>query len=198
MFGLFFRETKKWDIIKETEFQAANTTNFNTQRKLKKLGKGKINYHEETEREDLLKMYSGFDIDTPMGLQHKVCFDLLKGSKEYEEHGKMQHSLFLQMELGGALSSKLVMRRIRTTVLLIMHTIQLGKKDFTKYKVTPFALFQHSKIAFVSLILKSQCCGKGLKQRSIFTLLFVIITIIISSIIRLGSIGHLVFHIYLE
>ena len=42
-----FRETKKWDILKESEFHAANTTHYNMQRKLKQLEKGKIDHHQE-------------------------------------------------------------------------------------------------------------------------------------------------------
>ena len=42
-----FREIKKWDILKESELQAANTTHYNMQRKLKQLEKGKIDHHQE-------------------------------------------------------------------------------------------------------------------------------------------------------
>ena len=44
-----FRERKNWEIIKETEVQATNTTDYSIQMKPKKLGKGKIDHHYEIE-----------------------------------------------------------------------------------------------------------------------------------------------------
>ena len=35
-----------------------------------------MDHHDEIEPEDLLKLYSSFDVTTPTGLQEKVWFDL--------------------------------------------------------------------------------------------------------------------------
>ena len=57
-----------WDIIKDEEFREANVVFCRMSQKLKECGKAKVEHHEEIEPEDILKLYSGFDISIPSGL----------------------------------------------------------------------------------------------------------------------------------
>ena len=66
-----------WDIIKDEEFREASVVFCRISQKLKEYGKAKVENHEEIEPEDILKLYSGFDISTPSGLLEKVWFDLV-------------------------------------------------------------------------------------------------------------------------
>ena len=67
---------RNWDIISDKEFREANNVFETMLVKLKESGKGKIGHFEETEPEDILKLYCSFDIESPEGLLHKVWFDL--------------------------------------------------------------------------------------------------------------------------
>ena len=45
--------------------------------RLKQCGKGKVESHPEIEPEDIRKLYSSFDVETPGGLQENVWFDIM-------------------------------------------------------------------------------------------------------------------------
>ena len=66
-----------WDISRDEGFREANVVFSRMSQKLKVCGKAKVVHHEEIEPEDILKLYSGFDISTPSGLLEKVWFDLV-------------------------------------------------------------------------------------------------------------------------
>ena len=62
--------------MRDVEFKEANVLFGRVCDNLEGCGKGKVDHHDEIEPEDLVKLYSCFDITTPTGLQEKVWFDL--------------------------------------------------------------------------------------------------------------------------
>ena len=64
-----------WNIIREVEFKETNILFGRVCDNLKACGKGKVDLHDEIETEDLIKLYSSFDVTTPTDLQEKVWFD---------------------------------------------------------------------------------------------------------------------------
>ena len=73
----YFSELFVWDICNDVEFTNANKSWINVAKLLKKCGKGVVEHYKEIEPEDLQKNYESIDINTPVGLQEKVWFDIL-------------------------------------------------------------------------------------------------------------------------
>ncbi|XP_060793158.1 uncharacterized protein LOC132896388 isoform X3 [Neoarius graeffei] len=67
------------DIIKDTEFSEANKSFRAASVQLKKAGKGDVVHHSPIDEHDIKKLYSSgvFNQNDPLGLQHKVWFELM-------------------------------------------------------------------------------------------------------------------------
>ena len=59
------------------EFRNSNQCFENKLKEIKANGKGETNHYPEIEPEDLKKLYSSFDLDTPAGPFEKVWFDIM-------------------------------------------------------------------------------------------------------------------------
>ena len=65
------------DIINNDVFRNSNLCYKNKLKETKANGKGETNHYPEIEPEDLKKLYSSFDLETPTGLFEKVWFDIM-------------------------------------------------------------------------------------------------------------------------
>ena len=72
-----FLELKSWDIKADSSFIECNQIFRTMQVRLKQCGKGKVESYPEIEPDDIRKLYSSFDVETPRGLQEKVWFDIM-------------------------------------------------------------------------------------------------------------------------
>ena len=70
-------ELKSWDIKADSSFIECNQIFKTMQGRLKQCGKRKVESHPEIEPEDIRKLYSSFDVETPGVLQEKVWFDIM-------------------------------------------------------------------------------------------------------------------------
>ena len=73
----YFIANKGVDVVNDTEFKRANDVFYAVCAKLKKEGKGAVIHKEPICNEDLHKLYSSLDMDSPAGLQNKVFLDYM-------------------------------------------------------------------------------------------------------------------------
>ena len=76
-FQRYFLNRLGFDIIKAPDVSLSNTCFKNMLRTIIKSGKGDINHYPEIEPEDVKKLYSSFDLNSPTGLLEKVWFDIM-------------------------------------------------------------------------------------------------------------------------
>lgn len=72
-----FEKTKQFDIVNAAEFKPANKVFGAMLVQIKKEGKGDVQHKSPLSKEDLRKLYSFFDLDSPKGLQDKVFVDFM-------------------------------------------------------------------------------------------------------------------------
>ena len=72
-----FEKERKIDIVNGSEFKSSNNIFSAMLVKLKKEGKGLVTHKNPLTKEDLVKLYSSFDVETPKGLQDKVFVDFM-------------------------------------------------------------------------------------------------------------------------
>ena len=72
-----FEKERKIDIVNGDEFKSSNKIFSAMLVKLKKEGKGSVTHKNPLTKEDLVKLYSSFDVGTPKGLQDKVFVDFM-------------------------------------------------------------------------------------------------------------------------
>ena len=68
---------KKVNIIEDVTFASSNKIFLALLTQLKRNGLAKVNHHPEITKDDLQKLYSSFDLNTPKGLQQKCMFDIM-------------------------------------------------------------------------------------------------------------------------
>ena len=73
----YFMQKLQIDIISNKTFTVANTVFQNMLKHIKEVGKGDTTHYPEIEPEDLKKLYSGFDINSPAGLLEIVWFNIM-------------------------------------------------------------------------------------------------------------------------
>ena len=73
----YFLKERNVDIINNDVFRNSNLCYENKLKETKANGKGETNHYPEIEPEDLKKLYSSFDLETPTGLFEKVWFDIM-------------------------------------------------------------------------------------------------------------------------
>ena len=137
-FGLqrYFKEKNKFDIVEDDRFVEANTTFKNMLIKLKKAGKGDTNHYPEIEPEDLIKLFEGFNINDPTGLQNIVWFYITyflirRGRENMREMTKESFKVAKEkMPLKCITFTKLSVKVIRITVLTMVHRLQQEKDAF--------------------------------------------------------------------
>ena len=76
-FQRYFLNRLGFDIIKAPDFSLSNACFKNMLKTNIKSGKGDINHYPEIDTEDVKKLYSSFDLNSPTGLLKKVWFDIM-------------------------------------------------------------------------------------------------------------------------
>ncbi|XP_029463188.1 uncharacterized protein LOC115094356 [Rhinatrema bivittatum] len=112
-----FLQMKGVDIVHDPAFKNANTVMAAMFKKLKRVGKGKVQHKEPLSMEDFQKLYGSCDLNTPAGLQHKVFIDLMlhlcnRGSDKLRDFHKEEFQIAID-SLGHkyvAKSSQLLLR----------------------------------------------------------------------------------------
>ena len=66
-----------FDIVHSLDFKKSNIMFTSRVVELKRQGFGGVNHYPEIEDNDLSKLYSAWDLDTPQGLLDKVQFDIM-------------------------------------------------------------------------------------------------------------------------
>jgi len=75
--GRHLKKEKKFNIVEDPHFGECNQVFSASLVELKKNGYAKVNHHPEITKDDLVKLYSSFDLTTPRGLQQKCLFDIM-------------------------------------------------------------------------------------------------------------------------
>ena len=146
-----------------------------------KSGKGDINHYPEIEPEDVKKLYSSFDLNSPTDLLEKVWFGIMfflcrrcrENLRDMNEKNKVLF-LLVVMQPGNNSCTNVQVRLIKTITSGTLLSILTERGVFMK-RICPSVQFDHSSSIYLIFIRFSQHCGNVHEKVSKISILFGIV-----------------------
>ena len=165
--------------MKAPDLSLSNTCFKNMLKTIIKSGKGDINHYPEIEPEDVKKLYSSFDLNSPTGLLEKVWFDIMfflcrRGCENLRDMNKSTFFLLVVMQPGKNFCTNVQVRLTKTITSGTLLSILTERGVFMK-RICPRVQFDHSSSIYLIFIRLCQHCGNVHEKVSKIPILFGIV-----------------------